>query len=230
MERIDTHAGAYIISAVIRCMRITRPDGRDIEYRFAVLPKRWGGQYLPDQQIIEINESQLQSHPARIVSVFLHEIAHLLIRQSPSFSRAYRLDGEPHDPAFFVTDAALLFRASIPPMPSEITELARAAWADSDEYLSGQEVIATVWQSLDLYDIQSATRLPPDAVWAPDRVLARAAPWISWALSHAESLARDDSLTPAGIAERALQLYIKQVEINRERLARKQTTQIKKVG
>ena len=32
MERIDPHAGTYIISAVIRAMGILRPDGRDIEY------------------------------------------------------------------------------------------------------------------------------------------------------------------------------------------------------
>ncbi|MHB8252930.1 MAG: hypothetical protein ACYDEV_04385 [Acidiferrobacter sp.] len=230
MERIDTHAGAYIISATIRCLRITRPDGRDLEYRFSVMTRRWGGWYAPDAELIEINEEQLLRHPAHLVSLFLHECAHLLIDQSPSFHDAYGLAGESHDPPFFLTDAALLFRASIPPMPSEIAELARAGWRDPDEYLSGKEIIATCWQDLHLYDIHSATRLPPDAVWAPDHTLARAAPWLSWCLSHAESLARDDSLTPAGIAEKALQLYIEQVRINRDRIARKATTPIKKVG
>ena len=215
MDRIDPHAGTYVISAVIRAMDILRPDGRDIEYRFTVLPRRWGGMYVPDQQIIEINEEQLIRHPAHLVSLFLHECAHLFIDQSPSRDKAYPLATEAHDVPFFLTDAALLFRASIPPMPATIAELARPAWRDPDEYLSGQEIIATTWQALKLYDIHAAVRLPPDATWAPDRVLSRAAPWISWALSHAEALARDSDLTPAGIAEKALQLYIRQVEANR---------------
>ena len=215
MERIDPHAGTYVISAVIRALGILRPDGRDIEYRFAVLPRRWGGMYVPEQQIIEINEEQLIRHPAHLVSLFLHECAHLFIDQSPSRDKAYPHATEAHDVPFFLTDATLLFRASIPPMPATIAELARPAWRDPDEYLSGQEIIATTWQALRLYDIHGAVRLPPDAVWAPDRVLSRAAPWISWALSHAEGLARDTDLTPAGIAERALQLYIRQVEVNR---------------
>ncbi len=218
MDRIDPHAGTYVISAVIRAMGILRPDGRDIEYRFAVLSRRWGGMYVPEQQIIEINEEQLIRHPAHLVSLFLHECAHLLIDQSPSYAhyaRVYGMDTEAHDVPFFLTDAALLFRASIPPMPATIAELARAGWRDPDEYLSGKEIIATTWQALKLYDIHGALRLPPDAVWAPDRVLARAAPWISWALAHAEGLARDSDLTPADIAEKALRLYIRQVETNR---------------
>lgn len=180
MERIDPHAGTYVVSAVIRAMGILRPDGRDIEYRFAVLSRRWGGWYIPAEQIIELNVAQ-----------------------------------DAHDPPFFLTDAALLFRASIPPMPATIAELARPAWRDADEYLTGKEIIASAWQALKLYDINGATHIPPDATWAPDRVLSRAAPWISWALAHAEGLARDSDLTPAGIAEKALQLYIRQVEANR---------------
>ena len=216
MDRIDPHAGTYIISAVIRAMNILRPDGRDLEYRFAVLSRRWGGWYIPTDQMIEINEQEMVRHPAHLVALFLHEIAHLLVDQSPSREKARALGlKDAHDPPFFLTDAALLFRASIPPMPADIAELARPAWRDPDEYLSGQEIIATCWQNLKLYDINGATHIPPDAVWAPDRVLARAAPWISWALSHAEALARDSDLTPAGIAERALQLYIERVEANR---------------
>jgi hypothetical protein len=216
MERIDPHAGTYIISAVIRAMGILRPDGRDIEYRFAVLSRRWGGWYIPSDQIIELNEAEMVRHPAHLVALFLHEIAHLLIDQSPSREKARALNlKDAHDPPFFLTDAALLFRASIPPMPATIAELARPAWRDPDEYLSGREIIAACWQNLKLYDINGATHIPPDAVWAPDRVLSRAAPWISWALTHAEAMARDSDLTPAGIAEKALQLYIRQVEINR---------------
>jgi hypothetical protein len=217
MDRIDPHAGTYVISAVIRAMGILRPDGRDIEYRFAVLSRRWGGWYIPTEEIIEINEAEMLRHPAHLVALFLHECAHLLIEQSPSREIACAIDiaQDAHDPPFFLTDAALLFRASMPPMPATIAELARPAWRDPDEYLSGREIIAACWQNLKLYDINGATHIPPDATWAPDRVLSRAAPWISWALTHAEALARDSDLTPADIAERALQLYIRRVEANR---------------
>ncbi|MDA8120883.1 MAG: hypothetical protein M0Z85_12795 [Gammaproteobacteria bacterium] len=225
MEKIDTLRGAYLVSAIIRALNITRPDGRDIEYRFAILDRQWGGQYIPKQEIIEINESQLVRHPAYVASVFIHECAHLLVHQTPSFVDAYRCKGEAHDPPFFLTNAALLFRASIPPKPQEIVELARAAWRNNDEYLSGLAIMERTWQQLKFYDIFSSARLTHAGEWAPDYALARAAPWISWALSHAESLARDDTLTPAGVAERAIRLFMQQVEINRAR--KKGTTNIK---
>ena len=62
MDRIDPHAGTYLISAVIRAMGILRPDGRDIEYKFSVLPRRWGGIMARDSDLTpaDIAEKALQ--------------------------------------------------------------------------------------------------------------------------------------------------------------------------